>query len=222
MKPGEHPARLVILISGRGSNLAAFIDACQSGELNAEIALVLSNRPQAAGLELATQAGITTSCVDHLDFETREAFDRAIVDELAPVNPDAVILAGFMRILTPEFVRPYTGRLFNIHPSLLPKYPGLNTHQRAIDAGDAEAGATVHFVTQELDGGPPILHAAEPIREGDNAEDLANRVRAKEHLIYPLALSWFIEGRLALRDGSALLDGEPLPPGGLRFESPSD
>jgi phosphoribosylglycinamide formyltransferase-1 len=213
---GDLP-RLAVLISGRGSNLQAFIDACASGELKAQISLVISNNPAAAGLEKAQQAGIATCCVDHRNYRTREEFDQALVDELHTSNVDLVILAGFMRILTPVFVTPFVGRLLNIHPSLLPKYPGLRTHQRALLAGDTEAGATVHFVTQELDGGPPVLQARVPIFPDDTAEELAVRVTAHEHKIYPLAARWFIEGRLTLTASGAQLDGERIPTNGIQY-----
>lgn len=211
--------KLVVLISGSGSNLQAFINACASGELPARIALVLSNRPDAGGLARAEAAGIPTRVVDHRDYGDRESFDQALVDAMAPAEADLVILAGFMRILTPVFISAYRGRLLNIHPSLLPKYPGLNTHQRAMDAGDSHTGATVHFVTEELDGGPPVVFARVAINDGDSATALAERVQAREHLIYPLAAHWFAEGRLELAGDRALLDGEALPPGGLDVDS---
>ncbi|MEP4484044.1 MAG: phosphoribosylglycinamide formyltransferase [Halioglobus sp.] len=211
--------RLGILISGRGSNMQAFIQACAKRQLNADIAVVISNNPDAAGLELAQEAGIPTQAVDHRQFESREAFDAALVECLQGHRVDLVILAGFMRILTPTFISPYAGRLLNIHPSLLPKYPGLNTHQRALDAGDSEAGVTVHFVTPELDGGPPILQARVSIEVDDTAESLASRVISKEHTIYPLAANWFVNERLTLKDGKACLDGEALGPAGLDYAS---
>jgi phosphoribosylglycinamide formyltransferase-1 len=217
MPDGRAKARLAILISGRGSNLQAFIDACAEGVLEAEICVVASNNPKAAGLQRAQAAGIATACVDHRDFTSREAFDAALVEAVAAFRPDLVILAGFMRILTPVFITPFAGRLLNIPPSLLPRYPGLNTHQRALDAGDREAGVTVHFVTPELDGGPPVLQAAIPIHPGDTADSLAARVLEKEHVIYPLAASWFIAGRLRLGEEGALLDGQPIPPTGVPY-----
>ncbi|MCP5189545.1 MAG: phosphoribosylglycinamide formyltransferase [Pseudomonadales bacterium] len=211
------PARLAVLISGRGSNLQAFIDAIAGGTLNAQISVVISNNPGAAGLCRAATAGIPTRCIDHRDFASREAFDRALAAELAGWDVQLVILAGFMRILTPAFVQAFSGRLVNVHPSLLPKYPGLNTHQRALDAGDTEAGVTVHFVTLELDGGPPIIQSRVPILPGDTAHTLADRVIAREHIIYPLAAQWFISGRLQLTDNGARLDGEALPATGFDY-----
>ncbi len=202
--------KLAILISGSGSNLQAFIDAQQTGELGGSIGVVLSNKADAYGLERAKQAGIDTLCIDHRDFEEREQFDAAMVDALASYDIDLVILAGFMRILTPAFIDHYRGRLLNIHPSLLPKYPGLHTHQRAIEAGDTEAGATVHFVTEELDGGPAIVQASVPIEAGDTPDDLAARVLVQEHVIYPQAARWFCEGRLRLEGNQALLDSKPI------------
>lgn len=206
--------KLAVLISGSGSNLQAFIDQTTAGTLKAEIALVLSNKADAFGLKRACEAGIATAVVDHRAYANREDFDRALVAALQPHRIDLVILAGFMRILTPVFIGAYSGRLLNIHPSLLPKYPGLHTHQRAIDAGDAWGGATVHFVTEQLDGGPPILHARVPIIAGDSAVDLAERVLAQEHIIYPRVAQWFAEGRLELGADGARLDGKLLPEDG--------
>lgn len=211
--------KLVVLISGSGSNLQAFINAIAEGRLpNCEIAAVISNKPQAFGLERAQAAGITADCVDHRDFASRETFDRALQAKIDQYHADLVILAGFMRILTPDFVLHFKGRLLNIHPSLLPKYPGLHTHQRALDAGDKEAGATVHFVTEELDGGPPIIHAKIPINEGDTAATLAHNVLSKEHTIYPLAARWLAEGRLKLEGKKAVLDDKTLPENGLHYQ----
>lgn len=209
--------RIAVLISGSGSNLQSLIDACANQALPGEICLVLSNRPDAYGLQRASQAGIATAVVDHKHYSCREDFDAELVKTLQQVQPDLVILAGFMRILTPVFVQPFQGRLLNIHPSLLPKYPGLHTHQRALEAGDLEAGATVHFVTDELDGGPPILQARIPVKAGDTPEVLAQRVLEQEHLIYPLAARWFAQGRLQLKDGRAWLDQKPLPTSGYDF-----
>ncbi|WP_116364875.1 phosphoribosylglycinamide formyltransferase [Parahaliea mediterranea] len=208
---------VAILISGRGSNMVAFIEAVAVGQLDANITLVLSNNPDAAGLARAREAGIATAVVNHRDYDSREAFDAAMVARLREAGAELVILAGFMRILTSVFITAFRGRLLNIHPSLLPKYPGLNTHQRALDAGDSEAGVTVHFVTEELDGGPPILQARVPIQRGDTADTLAARVIVEEHKIYPLAARWFVQGRLALSEQGAFLDGERLPDTGLAY-----
>ena len=197
--------------------MQAFIDACASGELDATIALVVSNNPDAAGLLRAREAGITTCCINHRDFDSRESFDGALAARLGEDNIDLVILAGFMRILTPVFIQPFSGRLLNIHPSLLPKYTGLNTHQRALDAGDPEAGVTVHFVTLELDGGPPVLQARVPVIPGDTADTLAARVIVQEHIIYPLAARWYIQGRLRLTDQGARLDDTILPATGIPY-----
>jgi phosphoribosylglycinamide formyltransferase-1 len=180
-------SRLVVLISGGGSNLQAFIDAAADPAYPCEVVAVISNRAGVFGLERAARAGIPAEVLDHTAFASRDAFDAALADRIDAYAPDLVILAGFMRILTPGFVRRYAGRLLNIHPSLLPKYPGLHTHQRAIDAGDAEAGATVHLVTEELDGGPVILQARVPVLPGDTADTLAARVLVEEHRIYPEA-----------------------------------
>ena len=211
--------RLAILISGRGSNMQALIDACAHGDIAAEVVSVISNKPEAAGLDKASSAGIHTACIDHRNFETRDAFDSALAAELQRHEVDLVILAGFMRILTASFIDAFQGRLLNIHPSLLPKYPGLNTHQRALDAGDTEAGVTVHFVTPELDGGPPILQATVAIEADDTAQTLASKVMTKEHLIYPLAVRWWVEGRLVLKEGKALLDGTALQAQGVAYRS---
>ncbi|MFT6164095.1 MAG: phosphoribosylglycinamide formyltransferase-1 [Zhongshania aliphaticivorans] len=213
------PCKLVILLSGSGSNLQAFIDASRDGLLpNVEICAVISNKAQAFGLERAKQAGIATACIDHTQFASREAFDAELQVCIDSYDADLVVLAGFMRILTPGFVRHYLGRLINIHPSLLPKYPGLHTHQRALDAGDREAGATVHFVTEELDGGPAIIQAKIPVFPGDDAAALATRVLSKEHTIYPLAARWFAEGRLVLQDSKAVFDEQVLPETGILFQ----
>lgn len=206
--------RLVILISGSGSNLQAFIDQCQSGQIKADIAAVIANKADAYGLERAKLAGIKTEIIDHKLFANREAFDTALADAVDAYKPDAVILAGFMRILTAGFVTRFLGRLLNIHPSLLPKYTGLNTHQRAIDANDSEAGASVHFVTAELDGGPVIIQARVPVKPDDTANDLAKRVLEQEHQIYPLATQWLLEGRLQLHEDGAYLDNKKLAPNG--------
>ncbi|MFV0476418.1 MAG: phosphoribosylglycinamide formyltransferase [Parahaliea sp.] len=212
------PRRIAILISGRGSNMQAFIDAVAAGTLAAEITLVLSNQPNAAGLAKAVAAGIDTAVINHRDFDSREAFDAAMVERIQASSADLIILAGFMRILSSVFITAFSGQLLNIHPSLLPKYPGLNTHQRALDAGEREAGVTVHFVTEELDGGPPILQARVAIAADDTADSLAARVVVQEHKIYPLAANWFIQGRLRLTDEGARLDGKKIPATGIAFQ----
>ncbi|MBM7059772.1 phosphoribosylglycinamide formyltransferase [Pseudomonas sp. UL073] len=202
---------VVVLISGSGSNLQALIDDLGAGDSPARIQAVLSNRADAYGLERAKAAGIATELLDHKAFADREAFDAALIARIDAHQPDLVVLAGFMRILTPGFVRHYQGRLLNIHPSLLPKYKGLHTHQRALEAGDAEHGCSVHFVTEELDGGPLVVQAVVPVNVNDTAESLAQRVHVQEHRIYPLAVRWFAAGRLQLGDAGAILDSEPLP-----------
>ncbi len=211
--------RIVVLISGSGSNLQSLIDAAQQQQLGGgRVVAVISNKAGAGGLQRAQRAGIATACIKHQDFDDRDSFDAALREEIDRHQPDLVILAGFMRILTGNFVRHYLGRLLNIHPSLLPKYPGLHTHQRALDAGDSEAGATVHFVTEELDGGPAIIQAKVPIIRGDDAATLANKVLSKEHQIYPLAARWYAEGRLSLTASKAVLDDETLPQHGILFD----
>lgn len=208
--------RIVVLISGSGTNLQALIDAQASGKLgSATIVGVFSNRPGVAGLSRAEAAGIPTAMLDHKTFEDRASFDRAMLAILSDWQPDLVVLAGFMRLLTPEFVARFAGRMLNIHPSLLPRYPGLNTHQRALDAGDSEHGATIHFVTSELDGGPPILQARVKTAPNDSAESLAQKVQRKEHQIYPAVVRWFADGRLTMQSGQAYMDGKPITAPGL-------
>jgi len=197
---------LVVLISGSGSNLQAIIDATQNGTIPAKISAVICNKESAYGLTRATNAGIATEVISHKDFDSRESFDQALQAKIDHFSPDLVVLAGFMRILTPEFVRHYSDRMLNIHPSLLPKYRGLNTHQRAIDAGEDEHGVTVHFVTEELDGGPNVLQAQVPITPDETAESLAAKVLIQEHQIYPRAIKWFAQGRLKMIGNQASLD----------------
>lgn len=213
-----HPTHLlpiVVLISGGGSNLQAIIDAAQQGTLPVEIRAVISNRPAAHGLQRASQAGITTEVVDHTQFASREDFDRALQARIDHYQPALVVLAGFMRLLTRDFVNHYLGRMLNIHPSLLPHYKGLNTHQRALtdyqQGTTREHGASVHFVTSELDGGPVILQADVPIQPGDNAASLAARVLEQEHRMYPLVIDWFAAGRLQLRHNQVYFNNAPLP-----------
>jgi len=200
---------LVVLISGSGSNLQAIIDRIGQG-LPARIEAVISNQPSVYGLERARLAGIETRVLDHRDYPERERYDQALGDLVSSFNPKLVILAGFMRILSPGFVRRYQGRMLNIHPSLLPRHRGLHTHQRALDAGDNEHGASVHFVTDELDGGPLILQARVDIEPGDDADTLAARVLTQEHIIYPKVIEWIAEDRLRLKDEQVLMDGKSL------------
>lgn len=219
--PSTKP-RIVVLISGGGSNLQAIIDACKNNTgsqtaITATLAAVISNRPDAYGLQRARMAGISDIALDHKSYSSREQFDAKLAETIDQYQPDIVVLAGFMRILSESFVKKYQGRLLNVHPSLLPKYPGLNTHQRALDAGDTEAGVTVHFVTPELDGGPPIVQAKINIETDDTADSLAQRVLVKEHKIYPLAVQWLANGRLSLTNGKAMLDNKPLPSNGLVY-----
>ncbi|WP_330209705.1 phosphoribosylglycinamide formyltransferase [Pseudomonas sp. AM4(2022)] len=205
---------VVVLLSGTGSNLQALIDSTRTGDSPVRIAAVISNRSDAYGLQRARDAGIDTRALDHKAFDGREAFDSALIELIDAFNPKLVVLAGFMRILSADFVRHYEGRLLNIHPSLLPKYKGMHTHQRALDAGDREHGCSVHFVTEELDGGPLVVQAVVPVESGDSAQTLAQRVHTQEHRIYPLAVRWFAEGRLILGDQGALLDGQLLAASG--------
>lgn len=206
--------RIVVLISGSGSNLQALIDACAQDQLNADIVGVLSNKADAYGLVRAANANIVHAVLSHKDYASREEYDRALVAKISEYQPDLVVLAGFMRILTPYFVQQFFGRLVNIHPSLLPKYQGLNTHQRALDAGDDVHGASVHFVTEELDGGPVIVQGRVTIEAIDTADTLAAKVHQQEHVIYPLAVKWFCEGRLSMQQSQAYFDNQPLPANG--------
>lgn len=205
--------RVVVLISGSGSNLQAIIDGCDDN-LHANIVGVISNKPDAYGLVRAHHSEIDTSCVIARKGEARSDYDARLQAAIEKYQPDLVVLAGFMRILTPEFVNQYMGRMINIHPSLLPKYTGLNTHQRAIDANDSEHGASVHFVTPELDAGPVILQAKVPVYAEDDAQVLAERVHEQEHAIYPLVVKWFSLGRLTMQAGNAVLDGQIIGPSG--------
>ncbi len=202
---------IVVLISGNGSNLQAIIDACKQKKINGTIRAVFSNKSDAFGLERAREASIPAHALTADQFASREAFDRELMQEIDAYAPDIVVLAGYMRILSPAFVAHYAGRLINIHPSLLPKYPGLHTHRQVLENGDAVHGTTVHFVTDELDGGPVILQAQVPVFEGDSEEDVTARVQTQEHAIYPLVVGWFIDGRLAMQENKAWLDGVSLP-----------
>lgn len=216
--------RIVILISGRGSNMRAVVEACAAEAWDARIAAVLSNRADAGGLAYAASRGIATAVVDHHDYASREAFDAALADAVDAHAPDLLLLAGFMRILTAGFVQRYEGRMLNIHPSLLPAFTGLHTHRRAIEAGCKVAGATVHFVTPDLDHGPIVAQAVVPVLPDDDEAALAARVLAREHELYPLAVRWFVEDALRvdgglvrqLRGASQLLG----VPGALRGAAP--
>ena len=202
---------IVILISGRGSNMEAIVHACQQEGWPARIAAVISNKADASGLRFAASHGIATAVVDHKAFTSREAFDAELAKVIDSFAPDVVVLAGFMRILTEGFVRHYEGRLLNIHPSLLPAFPGLHTHQRAIEAGCKLAGATVHFVTPELDHGPIVAQAVVPVLVGDTPEQLAQRVLAQEHRMYPAAVRWFAQGDLELTPDGRVLHRRQVP-----------
>lgn len=211
--------KIAVLISGTGNNLQAIIDACQTGTIPAEIVCVISNKPDAFGLERAKSAGIFSRVFERSAFADNAAMDKAIGDELAQRGVDLIVLAGYMKILTPAFTRRFAGKILNIHPSLLPKYPGLHTYQRALEAGDREHGTTVHFVNEEVDGGAIVLQAKVPIFPEDTAEDIEARTREQEYRIYPMVVKWFVEGSLILKDGVAYLDGKPLPKQGYASES---
>ena len=207
---GARKIRLVVLISGRGSNLQAILDQAANGELPVEVAAVISNRPGVQGLERARRAGVPALELDHKDFADRPAFEAALIALIDRYQPDLVALAGFMRLLTAGFTDHYEGRLFNIHPSLLPRFRGLHTHERALAAGETEHGASIHFVTAELDGGPIIVQARVPVLPDDDPDTLAARVLEQEHRLYPLAIRWFAENRLRLDGERVWFDGEPL------------
>ena len=212
------PIKIVVLISGRGSNLQSLFHAQQAEQLNVEFAAVISNRPQAAGLQFAQQQQLATTVVDHTRYSGRESYDQSLIEAIDSHHPQLVVLAGFMRILTPQFVRHYAGRLINIHPSLLPNFKGLHTHQQALDAGVEQHGASVHFVTEELDGGPVFLQATVAVEADDTAEVLAARVLPQEHHRSPAAVQLIAEGRIALVDGRLYFDDtvlyEPIQLGG--------
>jgi len=206
----DNRCRVAILISGSGSNLQAFIDQVQNGRLDLDIVTVVSNQADAFGLERAAKANIPTRLIDHRDFAERELFDRAVASRLDALDIDLVILAGFMRILSPWFVQHFAGRILNIHPALLPAYPGLDTHQRVLDAGEQWHGSTVHFVTEELDGGPLIFQGRITVNANENAAELAARVQTVEHQIYPQVAAMFASGQLRFRDNQAMLGDDNL------------
>ncbi|HDM8221007.1 phosphoribosylglycinamide formyltransferase [Vibrio owensii] len=209
---------IVVLISGNGSNLQAILEACEANMPNAQVAAVFSNKADAYGLERAKQFDVNGHFVDPKAFESREDFDAELMKQIDEYQPDVIVLAGYMRILSSAFVSHYLGKMINIHPSLLPKYPGLHTHQRAIEAGDKEHGTSVHFVTEELDGGPVVLQAKVPVFEDDDADALAARVQTQEHNIYPMVTKWLVEGRLSMTEGKAYLDGFELGAHGYAAE----
>lgn len=207
--------RIVVLISGSGSNLQAIMDAIDANRINGNIVRVISNKADAYGLTRASNANIPTSFIDHREFDSREAFDGEVQKVIDAERPDLIVLAGFMRILSAGFVSHFAGRMLNIHPSLLPKYKGLHTHQRALENGDSVHGCTVHVVTEELDGGPLLIQAQVPILADDTPDTLQARVHTREHVAYPLAVEWLCNGRLEVTDSAILLDGEPLPANGF-------
>ena len=204
---------VVVLISGSGSNLQALIDGAENGTLPIEIKAVISNKEDAYGLIRAEKAHIETQVLDHKNYPDRESYDLALADLIEGYQPGLVILAGFMRILTPDLVNRFAGKMLNIHPSLLPKYRGLHTHKRALEAGDRMHGASVHFVTEELDGGPVVLQALVPVEASDDEESLAARVLTREHVIYPTVVRWFAENRITINDNKVAFDG-------LRLDKP--
>jgi phosphoribosylglycinamide formyltransferase 1 len=204
------PLQLAILISGRGSNMAAIARACLDGRINARVNVVISDRPGVAGLTRASNLGIEAQTISWQSAGDREVFERELSDAIDAHRPDLIVLAGFMRILSPRFAERYAGRMLNIHPSLLPKYRGLHTHRRALEAMDTEHGASVHFVTAELDGGPVVLQSRVPVRPGDTESDLSARVQATEHIIYPRVIELIADGRLAWDAGRVWLDGKAL------------
>jgi len=215
MSGTDSPARMAklpiaILISGRGSNMRVIAERAASDTLPVEVCIVASDRAEAPGLTIASTLGLPTESLSPRAFPDRAAFDRALAETVARYRPALIVLAGFMRILTPNFIQPFGDRILNIHPSLLPKYRGLHTHRRALEAGDRLHGASVHFVTEELDGGPVVIQGCVDVRAGDTEQTLSARVQQQEHSIYPQAIAWFAAGRLALRGGRAWLDGTPL------------
>ena len=201
---------IVVLISGNGSNLQAIIDEISQQKINAKISAVIANQDTAYGLIRAKNAGIPAVHIDHKSFASREDYDAKMASCIDEFAPNLIVLAGFMRILSSTFVEHYKGRMLNIHPSLLPKYKGLDTHQRAIDAGDKEHGASVHFVTPELDGGPVVLQSKVPVFEQQDAQELADRVQQQERQMYPLVIKWFCEDRLKMVNNRAVLDNQIL------------
>ncbi|KXI28914.1 phosphoribosylglycinamide formyltransferase [Paraglaciecola hydrolytica] len=210
MPDSQQKKSIVVLVSGNGSNLQAIIDACAQQKLPANVSAVISNKADAYGLQRAKNANIPAVFLDHSTFTSREDYDRQLLAEISTFSPDLIVLAGFMRILSPDFVAHFEGKMLNIHPSLLPKYKGLHTHQRAIDAGDTEHGVSVHFVTAALDDGPVILQSKVPVFAEQDPEELAQRVQVQERQMYPLVIKWFCQGRLLMKNNKAFLDGNEL------------
>jgi len=204
------PLNIVVLISGSGSNLQAIIEAINAGKLHAKISAVVSNRPNVKGLERAKSAGIVTHTLDHTEFESRAAFDQQLMRTIDQYQPQLIILAGFMRILTDDFVAHYNGRMLNIHPSLLPDFKGLNTHQRALDANVSQHGVSVHYVSNELDGGPVVLQALMDVQTGDTADSLQQRIHSLEHVIYPMVIEWIAQQQLEVIDQQVYLNKQKL------------
>ena len=217
--PAPALMKVVVLVSGRGSNLQAILEATRTGKLPVQLAAVISNRPDALALQCANDAGIPVRVVDHRSYNDKEAFEAALTAAIDSYQPGLVVLAGFMRILTPRFVTHYQGRMINVHPALLPAFQGLHTHQRALDAGVSRHGASVHFVTPEVDGGPIIIQASVPVAVDDTADTLAARVLEQEHRIFPLAIAWFAAGRLSINENKVLLDGKIQPEQGLEAQT---
>ena len=210
--------KIVVLISGHGMNLQAMIDACKSSYINAEIVGVFSNQPHAFGLQRAKSAGIFHRTFLRSDYANNLDMDRHIADEIDNLGADLIVLAGYMKILSAEFTHRFAGKILNIHPSLLPKYSGLHTYQRAMEAGETEHGMTIHFVNEEVDGGAIVLQAKVPIFAEDAIADIEQRVKEQEIRFYPLAIKWFVEGRLTFTDNHAYLDGNRLPPQGYAID----
>ena len=211
---------IAILISGRGSNMRVIAERATAGTLPVDVRVVISDKPSAEGLRIAAAMNIATRVLEPRNFPDRPAYDRALIEMLQQYQPQLVVLAGFMRILTPHFIGAFAGRMLNVHPSLLPKYPGLHTHRRCLEAGDTVHGVSIHFVTEQLDGGPVALQTEVPVLPGDTETVLSARVQQAEHRIYPQAIDWFARGRLVLREGRAWLDGKPLE-APLREPSPA-
>jgi phosphoribosylglycinamide formyltransferase-1 len=209
-KPQTVPLPIVVLLSGSGSNLQAIIDGIEEGTINARICAVISNRPDAYGLERARKANIPVELINHNQYDSRESFDAALTRSIEKYHPELIVLAGFMRILTDDFVNHFYGKMINIHPSLLPKYRGLHTHKRALESGDSEHGLSIHYVSAELDGGPIIFQATVPVLNDDTEDTLAQRVLVQEHLAYPKVIQWFAEKRLQLIDNQVIMDNKAV------------